>query len=104
MNDDKILSTALWGYGAEIQTWKFVEELGELLTAFARQRIVDIAAQHGRGGELDNLAEEMADVQIMAAQMTMLYDIGNSIKAMRLKKLRRLAKRLGMEEVEHDKE
>ena len=101
--EDKILSTALHGYGTEVQTWKFVEELGELLTAFARRRITDIAPVHKRGEETDNLAEEMADVQIMAAQMTMLYGIDKSIKAMRLKKLRRLAKRLGMEEVEPDK-
>lgn len=96
-NNNKVITTALWGYGKEVQTWKFVEELGELLTAFARQRISDLKPELARGGEINNFVEEMADVQIVGEQMTMLYGIDKPIKSMRLRKLRRLAERLGID-------
>lgn len=102
MNDKRIISTALWGFGKELQTWKFIEELGELLAAFARQRIADIKPELARGGETENFVEEMADAHIMAEQMTVLYGIEKPIEAMRLRKLRRLAKRLGMTETADD--
>lgn len=96
MIENKIISTALWKYGKEVQTWKFVEELGELLTAMARTRIAELKPDIARGGELENLVEEIADSTIVGEQIITCYGIDKPVKSQRTRKLRRLAERLGI--------
>ena len=68
---NKDIWTILMYYGYPNQRLKAMEELSELLLALARIRILS-----KRGSEpYANLVEEMADVEVMMAQMRMHYDI-----------------------------
>ena len=105
MNEKKIKAAALWKWGKEVQTWKLIEELGELITAVARMRIAEINPDAARGREIENLAEEFADSSIVGEQIVTCYGIDKQIKAQRTSKLRRLAERLGINaESENEKE
>lgn len=94
--EKRILTHALWTYGKEVQTWKFIEELGELITAIARMRISEIKPEVARGGELENLIEEVADSTIVGEQIITCYGVDKRVKSQRTSKLRRLAERLGI--------
>lgn len=98
MNEDKIIHTAVWGYGKDVQTWKCVEEYGEILTALARLRISEIRPELSRGGEETNLIEELADIGIMSEQLNVIYGFPKAVKVVRHRKLKRLADRLGIKE------
>lgn len=71
------------------QKKKALEELGELSTALAR----DLQGE----GDRANIAEEMADVYIMLAQLQLIYgnaaEVGHAVKG----KLRRVAERVESE-------
>ena len=68
---NKDIWTILMYYGYPNQRLKAMEELSELLLALARIGILS-----KRGSEpYANLVEEMADVEVMMAQMRMHYDI-----------------------------
>lgn len=68
ITDDNEICVDLWQiiahYGYEHQKKKAVEELGELSRALAR----DLQYE----GDRDNIAEEMADVYIMLAQLQLI--------------------------------
>ena len=71
-------------YGYDHQKEKAVEELGELATALAR----DLQGDKNRA----NIAEEMADVYVMLAQLELIYGNHNDVVAqVRLKLARTLA-------------
>ena len=69
LTQDNEICMHLWQiiahYGYEHQKMKAVEELGELSRALAR----DLQYE----GDRDNIAEEMADVYIMLAQLQLIY-------------------------------
>ena len=90
----KIISAALWKYGKEYQVWKFIEELGELITAMARMRQAELRPDLARENELDNLVEEFADSGITADEMISCYGLKDRIRSMRSLKLKRLEKRM----------
>lgn len=102
MTDDKevarrekrILTRALCTYGKEVQMWKFVEELGELITAMARMRIAELSPQQERGNERDNLAEEIADAGITAEYAIETYGIKDMVRRWRHTKCARLKTRM----------
>lgn len=83
-------------YGADAQKVKAIEELSELQKEIAK----DLIGQ----GSIENVAEEIADVQIMLRQLQMIYGIDYSDlnKIMSEKTLRTLY-RIAVEEKE-DKE
>ncbi len=64
-NFDKIIKRAVLHFGAEAQTRKAVEECNELSLAL-------LHALDGRAN-IDNIAEEIADVEIMIAQLRLVY-------------------------------
>lgn len=81
-----VLTEAVSTYGADAQEWVFVGEVGELL---------DAIADHKRGrATRDNIAEEIADVEIMLEQMKIIYKIKGSVSFWRYKKIARLAENL----------
>jgi NTP pyrophosphatase (non-canonical NTP hydrolase) len=83
----EIYDAAIAKFGTEAQTRKAVEELTELSLALQR-------ALEGRG-DLDNIREEIADVEIMVAQLRKVYDRLDSeisIDTWKLRKLDRLEK------------
>lgn len=59
---------ALHHYGGELQTMVCIEEMSELTKELCK---------HARGeSNVDAIAEEIADVEIMLAQMKMLHNRG----------------------------
>lgn len=86
MDDKRIYSEALYKYGAKMQETVCIEELSELQKALCK---------HIRGnGSMTDIAEEIADVQIMLAQMILLFDLESSVEKWRDIKLERLRDRL----------
>lgn len=81
-----ILEKAIAHYGEDNQVFKAIEELGELTTELARNSI-------GESNTMQ-IAEEIADVQIMCSQLEMIFNIETEVKAQREYKLKRLYKRL----------
>lgn len=84
-----ILTAALEAYGGTMQQMVLLEEMSELQK--------EILKRCWRGREnLEQIAEEMADVQIMLDQMTFFYQNGGLQEQYRMKKLERLGERLGL--------
>ena len=83
--------TILRHYGSSLQRLKAMEELSELLLALAR-----IGLNEERESErYANLMEEMADVEVMMAQMRMVFDIdAEEISRIANKKIDRTLKRI----------
>lgn len=71
---------ALRHYGAEHQKKKAIEEMGELITALARE-------QDGRATPEDVITE-IADVQIMLYQLSLMYGPNNINKEIDRKQFR----------------
>lgn len=73
-------------YGPEAQSWMLVEEVAELILAICK---------HRRGADnLDNIAEEIADVGIMLDQMRLLFNVEARSRDIRVEKVARLAERM----------
>lgn len=86
MDDKKIYKEALDKYGAQMQETICIEELSELQKALCK-------LIRGNGSMAD-ISEEIADVQIMLAQMIILFDLESSVEKWRDIKLARLRDRL----------
>lgn len=81
-----IFEKALAQYGPEVQIKMLYEEMAELQLAVCK---------HGRGADnLDNIAEEIADVGIMLDQMRLLFNVGPMSEVKRSDKVARLAERM----------
>ena len=70
-----ILEEALRTYGAEAQTIMVMEEMAELQKALCKLPRTTSAKE--RGIIVLQIAEEIADVQIMLEQMIILHDIAS---------------------------
>ena len=84
VNEDLIYEDVLEKWGIELQLDMMVEECAELIQAIIHLK---------RGGNTEQLIEELADVIIMTRQMTKLYgheQVGNAVQS----KLERLQRRL----------
>ena len=86
MDERKILGRAISFYGSEIQMVVAVEELSELQKELCKSLRQESDVQH--------IAEEIADVQIMLEQMMMLYECHEDVVIWRSKKVERLYERL----------
>jgi hypothetical protein len=85
--ENEILDSALKQFGLEKQIIKCVEELSELQKELCKQ----LWGQ----GNLENIKEEIADVEIMIEQVKKGLDIGfYELEAVRVRKLNRLSKKL----------
>lgn len=89
MKRHELLNTALDTYGAEKQTLKLAEEVGELLKELSKNAWGADNRAH--------IAEEIADVRIMLDQMEILHGVEYLCYEYEKAKLHRLAKRLGVE-------
>lgn len=86
MKNREILENALTTFGAEAQILMAMEEMAELQKELCKNL---------RGKDnVANIAEEIADVQIMLEQMTLLYDCEHAVQANREYKLMRLESRI----------
>ena len=87
-----ILEEALRTYGAEAQTMMVMEEMAELQKALCKLSRTTPAKE--RGIIVLQIAEEIADVQIMLEQMIILHDIAEQVDDYKTLKLIRLKNRL----------
>lgn len=78
-----ILKAAISYYGSANQITKAIEELSELIRALARCN------------DVDNIAEEMADVRIMLDQLEIMFDNHDRVREIEYEKLTRLRDRIG---------
>lgn len=84
-----IYERALAHYGAETQTLMMFEEMVELQKELCKR---------SRGADnVDAIAEEIADVEIVLEQMKILHDCKSGVCYYKLLKLERLADRMEME-------
>jgi hypothetical protein len=83
MSSKKICKEALAVFGGKRQIKKCVEELNEL----------SVALLHCDDGKdtVEHVAEEIADVEIMLQQMTLLFGCRTSVEKHRARKLEQLA-------------
>ena len=87
----RILEKAIAKYGTQMQSLMLVEECGELIQALIK---IQRNPQHST---LENLAEEIADVEICIEQQKMIYKDANlrqMIDAYKKQKLQRLDERM----------
>ena len=95
MNKEELYKLALETYGDEAQINQGIEEMAELIQAVNKFRRMRNPVT------FDNIAEEIADVEIMMDQYKQIYGITeNEIILLKKRKLDRLAKRLGVND--HD--
>lgn len=85
INKEEVCTEAVRHFGAESQTMMAIEEMAELTKELCK---------HHRGKQnFYDIAEEIADVQIMLEQMIVLHDCRNAVgdwtfvKLMRLKEM-----------------
>ncbi len=89
MEEKAVICAALETYGIDAQAIVAIEEMSELQKELCKML---------RGkADLDHIAEEIADVEIMLAQMVEAFGIPLSVDAWKEFKLRRLADRIGNE-------
>lgn len=87
MDEQRIYRAALTAWGADAQTLMVFEEMAELQKELCK-------AARGKDNR-EQIAEEIADVEIMLEQMKVLHDCAEAVTAYRESKLRRLAIRCG---------
>ena len=93
MTDDQeleILKDALYHFGINHQQTKCIEEMSELIKEFCKEK-------DGKG-DIEHIAEEIADVYITLDQMVIYNDIYEKVKQYREKKLERLRYLVFMEQ------
>lgn len=86
IHDREVMQFAIRVFGAENQEKMLLEEMSEL------QKEV---CKHWRGRDnLDAIAEEIADVEIMLEQMKMIFHCSDAVALYRAAKLDRLRRRI----------
>lgn len=86
MSEREVFETALKTWGADAQTTMVFEEMSELQKELCK---------HSRGKEnAEQIAEEIADVQIMLEQMIILHNCAEAVQSYRKSKVERLKIRL----------
>lgn len=85
--EQDVLRSAIDTYGAVMQITVAFEEMSELQKELCK---------YLRGsGSQENIAEEIADVEIMMEQMKMLFNCEDSVRRVRGQKVKRLKERMG---------
>lgn len=86
INETEVLQRALDTYGSFLQITVMMEEMSELQKELCK---------YLRGKySLANIAEEIADVEIMIEQMKMLFCCADDVHKVRRRKVERLKERL----------
>lgn len=89
VGSNRILHAAIDAYGKHAQTTMFFEETAELTKELCK---------NARGKQnRDEIAEEVADVEIMLEQIKIMYDIPESqLNLIKAEKIKRLGERIGI--------
>lgn len=80
MTENEILKFAIKVFGEKAQEEMAIEECAELITAI----------NHKHRGRKHNIAEEIADVEIMLEQLKIINDCDDEVEQIRKSKLDRL--------------
>ena len=86
LNYFQVLSDAIETFGEQKQLVVALEELSELQKEICKELRGD--------GNLDHIAEEMADVQIMLDELEIIFGNRGKVAAWQSKKAKRLAERI----------
>lgn len=92
MNKEKLYKIAIETYGNEAQVNQGIEEMAELIQAvnkFRRKPVIE---------NLENIAEEIVDVEIMLEQYKIIFGATLPVNRIKSNKLQRLAERLGVKD------
>lgn len=82
MTEVEVLEKAIATYGKLPQVFMAIEEMSELIQALSK---------NFRGKEnLDNVAEEIADVEIMIDQLKLIFKVESECQEIRFVKIKRL--------------
>lgn len=84
MTEFEILTTAIRTYGEKAQEGVAIEECAELIQAIS----------HKHRGREHNIAEEIADVEIMLEQLKIINDCANEVETIKKSKIERLYQRV----------
>ena len=87
-SDEILLKRQLKDKGIKEQTRQTMEELGELIVALSKA--LRYQSKGGAPANLDDIAEEIADVRIMLDQMELFYNIKARSNNYRREKLERI--------------
>lgn len=87
MNEKTVFETAIMEYGAYAQSMMLLEEMSELQK--------EICKSYRGKDNREQIAEEIADVEIMLAQAKMIYGVAEEAEKWRKAKVKRLWERLG---------
>ena len=104
VGDKMILTKAIQHYGKESQVDMCIEEMSELTKALLKERRCknkdkETSAYYRKC--VDDIIEEIADVQIMLDQMTIVFDNGGfAVDRVRAMKVERLKDRIAKDEKE----
>ena len=82
--ENNVLLEAIKKFGAEAQEKVAIEECAELIQAIT----------HKHRGRDHNIAEEIADVEIMLKQLKIINNCSNEVKLIHKQKIDRLFKRI----------
>ena len=98
MSEQEIIKRAVYKFGPQSQEVKTIEELSELSQAICK--VIDAQKVGSMNNLIDcmsHMYEEIADVEIMLAQIREIFsDADSEIRTWRSKKLQRLAIRMGV--------
>ena len=99
MTDTKnIYWSAIETFGYDLQIAVAIEEMAELTKELCKAQRVTFAGRGGLGDGLidnyDEIAEEIADVQIVLEEMMLLFGIPSEVQKARKRKLERLEMRI----------
>lgn len=94
----KLYWSAIETFGEDLQIAVAIEEMAELTKELCKAQRVTFAARGGLGDGLidnhDEIAEEIADVQIALEELTLLFGVPVAVQIARRQKLARLEMRI----------
>ena len=97
-NTEKLYWSAIETFGEDLQIAVTIEEMAELTKELCKAQRVTFAARGGLGDGLidnhDEIAEEIADVQIALEEMMLLFGVPVEVQIARRQKLARLEMRI----------
>lgn len=86
MSNKKLYEQVTDKWGNYAQVTKAIEELSELIKELCKDQL--------DSGNLDKIAEELADVEIMCEQLRFIYEFDKLVDFWKKYKLERLARRV----------
>lgn len=94
MRRKKELEAIIDHYGIANQLDKSIEELSELIKAIVKLRIAVSKKENTKDGIMDAVAEEMADVKIMLAQLEIIFGNVAEVESFMDYKIKRQLRRM----------